>query len=397
MTQTLDRRAFLEQTAPGALAALATRSQLYGATPSPKVSDSRDMPMDPFPIYRCHGDHRSLGRQHGEQAAEKIGAHLEFMAQSMNLSRETIRHRALQFRPLFEKHCGPLLPELKGLAEGARMSLADALAVNIRGALTRTGDGGCTAFAIQASNTAEGSILVGQNSDMLPVMADLAYVLHLKPDDQPEMLMWTFGGMIGYHGLNSAGVAQFANDVGGGPAPRFAMPHYPLKRTMLECSRLDEMVERIRTTPVWISANYVLCDGHGAILDVEVTPDGFEVLDEQLPGAVVHANHFLHERLATDDNHRQSAADSFERQRRLESLIRPGLGQITLDNIQRYLRDQEGAPTAICRIAQTDDISVGWERAGITVASIVAEPAQRRMHVAAGNSDNAPFVTYEMD
>ena len=117
----------------------------------------------------------------------------------------------------------------------------------------------------------------------------------------------------------------------------------------------------------------------------------------ELPGAVVHANHFLHERLATDDNHRQSAADSFERQRRLESLIRPGLGQITLDNIQRYLRDQEGAPTAICRIAQTDDISVGWERAGITVASIVAEPAQRRMHVAAGNSDNAPFVTYEMD
>ncbi|MEZ4571425.1 MAG: hypothetical protein R2849_14065 [Thermomicrobiales bacterium] len=41
---------------------------------------------------------------------------------------------------------------------------------------------------------------------------DFGYVLHLKPDDKPETLFWTFGGMIGYHGLNAAGVAQFAND-----------------------------------------------------------------------------------------------------------------------------------------------------------------------------------------
>ena len=402
MSRRLDRRTFLEQTATGALIATASYSpQVHGHDPSSVAqavvqSNSQGPPMDPFPLYRCQGDHHSLGRQHGEQAAERIRAHLEFMAESMNLTRDAIRRRALQFRPLFEKHCGHLMIELQGLAEGAQITLADAMAVNIRGALTTASDGGCTAFAIQASNTAERTILIGQNSDMLPAMVDLAYVLHMKPRDKPEVLMWTFGGMIGYHGLNSEGVAHFANDVGGGPAPNFALPHYPLKRMLLECRRMEEILERFRTTPLWISGNYVICDGSGAIFDVEVTPDGFEVLDEQLPGMVVHANHFLSGPLATAENHRQSAADSFDRQQRMEALLGSQLGRLTLADLERYLRDRDGAPTAICRSAQTVDISVGWERAGITVASIVAQPALRRMHIAAGNRDDARFVTYEM-
>ena len=50
----------------------------------------------------------------------------------------------------------------------------------------------------------------------------LAYVLHLQPRNKPEVLIWTFGGMIGYHGMNSVGIAHFANALGGGPAGKFA-------------------------------------------------------------------------------------------------------------------------------------------------------------------------------
>jgi len=52
----------------------------------------------------------------------------------------------------------------------------------------------------------------------------LAYILHLKPTDKPEVLIWTFGGMLGYHGINSAGIGQFANALGGGPRGQFGMP-----------------------------------------------------------------------------------------------------------------------------------------------------------------------------
>jgi hypothetical protein len=55
-----------------------------------------------------------LGRQHGEQAAEQIKAHVD----SMGRSREQLQSQALQFRPLFEKYCPHLLDEIIGLVKG---------------------------------------------------------------------------------------------------------------------------------------------------------------------------------------------------------------------------------------------------------------------------------------
>src|SRR5258705_285542 len=83
--------------------------------------------------------------------------------------------------------------------------------------------------------------VAGQNSDIDPGIPPLGYVLHLKPVNKPEVLIWTFGGMIGYHGMNSAGIAHFANALGGGPSDRMGMPHYPLKRMMLECNHMDQV------------------------------------------------------------------------------------------------------------------------------------------------------------
>ena len=75
----------------------------------------------------------------------------------------------------------------------------------------------------------------------------LGYMLLLKPVNKPEVLMWTFGGMIGYHGMNAGGVAHFANALGGGPANAMGLPHYPIKRMMLECDHVDQVVRLLRT------------------------------------------------------------------------------------------------------------------------------------------------------
>lgn len=352
--------------------------------------------LQQFPMYRAAGTPLELGRQHGEQAAERIRAHLEYMCSTMKLSADDLQERALKFLPLFQKHCPQLLEEIRGLSQGAKVTQAEGLAVNIRGALSAVQDEGCTAYAIGARGTASASLLIGQNSDMLPAAIDLAYVLHLRPRDKPEVLMWTFGGMIGYHGLNSRGVAHFANDLGGGPQPRFGMPHYPVKRQMLECARLSEVVELLRTIPLWANGNYVLCDGTGEILDVEATTEGAQVLTDEDNGFLAHSNHFLSPKYATQENHANSAADSFPRLERMQQLIRGRFGRITVDDVKQFLRDRSGHPSSICRYAQTRDPNESWVTAGITVASIIAEPQQRRMHVAVGNEPQTPFVTYEM-
>ena len=362
-----DRRTFL--TAAAATACAAASRSSYPAE---------------YPIYRAQGSHRELGRQHGEQAAPRIKAHLDYVASSAKLSSDAVRRRALRFEPLFAQYCPHLIEEIRGLAEGARIQFADALAVNIRGEIGQVQEEGCTAYAVKQPSR---EILIGQNSDMTPDVPPLAYVLHLKPaGGKPEVMIWTFGGMIGYHGINSAGVGHFANALGGGPAGRFGMPHYPVKRMMLECRTSAEVVELLKRVPLASNGNYVLCDAAG-ILDVEATTAGPEVLSDQGKGYLVHTNHYVCSRYARKENFDKSWKDSFPRLDRMNGLLastrRVGA---SVDVLKKFLADHNGQPTAICR----------HDRDSVTVASIVAEPSHRRMHVAVGNPCENRFVTYSM-
>ena len=406
VTASASRRMFLKTVASSSATAMGLG--LGRAKAFSREQDASEIVQ--YPVYQASGSHQELGRQHGEQAKTHIAAHLSYMRESLGFSTSELESRALQFRPLFEKHCPHLIDEISGLAEGAGISFAEALAVNIRSALTqatadRTGSNrdnsssgdGCTAFAITRKGTADGGILIGQNSDMLPAVVDFGYVLHLKPENKPELLMWTFGGMIGYHGLNSHGVANFANDLGGGPRPRFAMPHYPLKRLILECRTFDEILPLFQRVPLWANGNYVLCDETGRILDVEATTAGAEVISDQGAGFLAHSNHFLSERYATDANHELSAPDSFDRLRRITELIKSRLGEATLDEAKTWLRTSDRHTGGICRVAKTPDSSDGWTIAGITVASIIAQPAERKLHVAASNEPDHPFIEYAME
>ncbi|HUQ92394.1 MAG TPA: C45 family peptidase [Bryobacteraceae bacterium] len=365
----LTRRGFMAALAPAAV---------YAA---PK----RTLEVSEYPLFRARGSHRELGRQHGEQAASRIQQHLDLMCGRHKITRAELQRRSLLFQPMFERHCPHLLEEMRGLAEGSRVQLADAMACNIRG-LPERGVEGCTAYAVSRNGTADRAILAGQNSDMDNNIPPLAYVLHLQPKDKPEVLIWTFGGMIGYHGMNSAGVAHFANALGGGPAGKFAMPHYPVKRMMLECTSLDQAVALLRTVPLNSNGNYVLCDGAGRILDVEATTAGPEIVTDNGAGFVAHTNHFLCPRYARKENFAQSWQDSFPRLDKMNDLIRSRYGALTLADMQSFLRDHSGKPAGICR-------HDGESR---TVASLIAEPARRRLHVAALNPCQSQYVTYSM-
>jgi isopenicillin-N N-acyltransferase like protein len=339
-----------------------------------------------YPLFRAKGSHRELGRQHGEQAAEHIKKHLDAMCSGQKLSREKLGLRAVRFQPIFEKYCPHLLEEMRGLAEGARVTLPEAMACNIRGELGQAPAEGCTTYVIGRNASASKEVIAGQNSDMTSEVPPMAYVLHLQPKDKPEVLMWTFGGMIGYHGMNSAGVAHFANALGGGPASRFGMPHYPVKRMMLECSTLEQVVDLLKTIPFASNGNYVLCDGRGKILDAEATTEGPELLEEKGAGFLAHTNHFLCSRYAHKENFEKSWKDSFPRITKINELISSRNGRVTVSDVKGFLSDHSGQPVSICR-------HDGDSR---TVASLISEPAQRRMHVAVGNPCQNKYKTYSM-
>ena len=349
-----------------------------------------------YPLFVAAGSPRELGVQHGEQAADRIHAFLDFLASSLRLSRETMRERALRFRPLFEKVCPHLLEEIDGLAEGAKLNPADALVVQLRGELAMLPEGACTTFVVSRRGTSNGETLIGQTSDTPREIMDVGYVLRMEPTDRPALLMWTFGGMIGYHGLNEHGVAHFANALGGGPPWRFALSHYPLKRLMLEQRSLDDVLALMRKVRVCSNGNYVLCDGDDRIADVELTSAGPEVLDEKRDGFLVHANHFLCVAHACPENHAQSLPDSFCRQERMTKLVADRFGSINVDDMKAALADHDGHPTGICRHPHDGPDHSMLDRRGCTVAAIIAEPARRRLHVCRGNPCENAFVEYVM-
>jgi isopenicillin-N N-acyltransferase like protein len=366
-----------------------SRREMFGlAATATAAAASTTVPGEPeqYPLYTAQGTHRELGRQHGEQANRQIRAHIELMCAQQKMSREQLRRRAAQFQPAFERYCPHLLEEMRGLGEGAGVAFEEAMACNIRGELHYAPPAGCTAYAIQAQGAAAGEMLVGQNSDMGSEAMQLAYVLRLKPQNKPEVLTYTFGGMIAYHGFNSYGVSKFENALGGGPPSRFGIPHYPVERMMYECRSLEEVFALLRKMPVEYNVNYLLADGKGNIADVESTTEGPQILHDQGAGYLVHTNHFLSDRFATAANFKQSLPDSFPRLERIRSLVQSRYGSITVDDIQQFLSDHSGYPTSICR----------HDKGMRTVASLIAEPEKGAMHVAVGNPCQHRYVTYTM-
>jgi isopenicillin-N N-acyltransferase-like protein len=360
------------------------------------AEESNRLPSPSYPCYHGRGTPRTLGRQHGEQARSQIRAFLDYLGHLLKLSREQLHGRALRFLPLFERHAPHLVEEIHGLADGAGVPLAAGLAVQVRGELGQLPEGGCTTFVLSGRATAHGQILIGQNSDVEPELEPLAYVLRLEPEGRPALLLWTFGGMIGYHGLNAAGVAHFANSLGDGPAWKMGLPHYPVKRLMLEQQSLDDVLALLRRVPVCSSGNYVLCDGAGRIADAELTPEGFALLEDEGEGFLAHSNHFVCRPYASPASDAASVPDSFGRLARMRELLAGQFGRLTVEDLKRFLADHEGQPTSICRHPHGGPDHPSVSARGRTTASLIAEPMAGRLHVSRGNPCQAPYATYRL-
>jgi len=346
-----------------------------------------------FPLIKVAGSPYEMGYQHGRNCEDRIKRFVELIIKGAigggSVSRQDVLNRTKVFQPLFEKYCPDLIEEVRGLASGAHISFEEALLLQIRGEINHVRTE-CTAYAISKAGTATGEIIIGQNSDMTPIMEELGIVLHLTPEKGPKIIMWTFGGHLGYHGMNSAGVAHFANALSGGPGWRLGLPHYPVKRRMLEQTTVKECLELLDNTPVCSSGNYVLTGGCQTIIDVELTSEGYDTLDDSGEGFIVHTNHFLTKRSASPDTDAVSSPDSFQRLERLRTLIKNEYGSITADSMKRLLSDHENPPISICRHINEQN------QGSKTVASLIAEPESGRFHVCFGNPCGNEFQTYEI-
>ena len=170
------------------------------------------MIVQAFPLIEVSGSAYEMGYQHGAQAAELVERYIRWIEKLTGSPRDLLARNALAFVPSIEALSPTYVEEIRGLADGAKISFEEALLCQVRSEAVRIGDGGCTAFALTGSATADGQPLAGQNQDLQPEFADVAVLLRVKPTDgRPRALMFTFAGQLGYAGMNEYGLALFNN------------------------------------------------------------------------------------------------------------------------------------------------------------------------------------------
>jgi isopenicillin-N N-acyltransferase-like protein len=348
--------------------------------------------VNAWPLVEVSGSSYEMGRQHGVQAAPLIDRYLRWIEKQTGKARDELGCRARAFLPCIEQLNPQLLDEVRGLADGAGLTFEEALVCQARGAAaaaplegSAASVEGCTAFAFTGDATGGRGPLAGQNQDLPPEFADVGIVLHLIPEDgRPRAITFTFAGQLGYMGMNERGVAHFANALGDARW-RLALPHYPLKRHLLELSTVGECLEVLRAHRLCSPANMVFCDGAGAIADVEIRPDGIAEYRGDRADLRLHTNHYLTDEFTPFETF--GSVGSPERLRRLEELVAEAYGEITVEVLQALMADHVGDPGAICRHGAGGTHSI---------AGYIAEPAAGRFHVRRGHGCTGTWTAYEV-
>lgn len=145
------------QHAPGAL----LRHALRGTSPI-DFSTQND--------YSLTRSDRQIGHTHGTKARSQIEGSIAFYAglfkETAKLDWPRVRTTALEFEPVIRRKWPAYLEEMRGIAEGAGVELADVLALNVR---TEIAFGlftdGCTMLAWHSKQPG-GSAFIAQNWDV---------------------------------------------------------------------------------------------------------------------------------------------------------------------------------------------------------------------------------------
>lgn len=348
--------------------------------------------MNRYREIEVSGLPREMGRQIGEAAGDEIrgfcGVALSLANKFVRVSRATADGVVAKALQCAERYSPDMVEELRGMAEGARVSVEDVMLLQVRNQLQPDSDAGCTSLSLAADGPRRMSGLVAQNWDNDPDLQPFTIVLTRRPAGKPALMTITQAGLIAYIGFNEVGVGVCLNSLPA-PARSIGVPHYFTVRGIYEADSLEGAVQAVQRADRAIPANIMLATPQGPA-DLEVTLDHVHVLQDAARGGVTHTNHCRHPELVPINEQFPELIQSHDRQRRIDKLLDLQHRSPELVDVQKLLRDHEGYPRSICRHAN-DDLRTGiWE----TIFSVIIEPHARRMHISRGTPCEHPYEVY---
>jgi isopenicillin-N N-acyltransferase-like protein len=283
-----------------------------------------------LPVIACSGTPRERGRAHGEQLRGPIVAVLDRWRSSLAERHGTEVDRYItefvantRFLPTIELHTLGLLDEVRGIAEGAGQPFETMLAYNLMDeewqyAEPRAAEQpGCTVACLVSDSSTP---VIAQTMDIPSFYDGSQAAIHHKPDDAPEMLIFTGAGMLGLNGANAAGIGVVVNNLSMLPSSRAGLPVMFILRGLLEWTTLGDAVAFVENVPHAVGQHYAIG-----------SPDGIAALEGAANGVVrvetsgrryVHANHpVADEAVAGDQTEFYARSTTFDRYNRAAELI----------------------------------------------------------------------------
>jgi len=261
-----------------------------------------------------------------------------------------------------QRHLPELAAEVRGLADGAGITLEEAWWLQLRRELWAGSTNDCSTVAVTG--------VVGQTVDLPARWGIGLRVLELDGDEgEPAALALTVAGLTGYLGLNAAGLAVGINMVHSGDW-RVGVPPYLLIRAVLQCRSIDQALALLDRVPRASSRCFTIVDALGAAR-VEMTATKLRTTRADLLTAT---NHFQHPALVPEDaTEGRARMESRLRLARLRRLLPDDLGAAEAGVRARMLRQVLLHP--VLQLAPTAPDAV------TTVATVVLQAPEGVVHV----------------
>ncbi|SES04697.1 Acyl-coenzyme A:6-aminopenicillanic acid acyl-transferase [Streptomyces sp. yr375] len=337
-----------------------------------------------IPLVPVHGDPFAAGRAHGERLAAPLRAFLgDSLARLGRVMEPPVTLAGLL--PAIAAHrasvaaaAPELAEEVRGLAAGAGLDESEAWLLQLRREIMgyrrvpvpTTGD--CTTYA-RTGPAADGHPVLAQSVDLNGDLDDHIAVLDVaRAGTKRRSLVLSFGGLLGYLGLNSDGLAVGINLVLGGDWTYEGLSPYLAVRHLLDTAgSVDEALAVLSDLPLTSSRVLTLCDARRAVW-VEHLEGEYRTREA---ATLVHTNHYLHPDFTAADQINIFARNSSLR--RLDAAT-AGLAALPVDaDPEKHFAVLAEPPI---RVPDSGDI-----RRERTVAAVVMLPTRGELHVRRGD------------
>jgi isopenicillin-N N-acyltransferase-like protein len=345
-----------------------------------------------LPFVRATGPPFDVGYRHGAARAAELRAFLDDgLARIGRLAPEPVSVAALlprlaDYSAAIASATPRLSEEIDGLAQGAGISREEAVLLQVRreiiGFQRVPAAGDCTTYASLTAGPDGGPVLA-QTVDLNGNLDDQIAVLDIGLDHAPRrVLVLSFGGLLGYLGVNSDGLAIGLNLVLGGDWQPGLPPYLAIRHLLDQAGSVAEALAILPGLPLASSRSLTLCD-QSSVATVEIVDNEPRLVE---PG--VHTNHLLHPDFAQRD-----ALNVFARN---SSRLRLAAGQAALDGLPAAGAGVEQHFAVLSRppvcVADTGDI-----RRERTVAAVVMRPDRGELHIRPGDPSRSATQSFRID